>query len=277
MTEHTSAGADLSRVRNLLLDMDGTLYLGARVFGATSGFLAGLQHRGLKYLLLTNNSSLDAVGYAAKLARMGLTVPAERIFTSGEATTIYLAQTHGPSLRLFVLGTATFEAEMARAGFTLVDEGADCVVVGFDNTLTYDKVRRACREIRRGAAFVASHPDLVCPTEEGPIPDAGSMAAMITSATGVTPTAVGKPSTLMVRTALARLGGAEPAETAMVGDRLYTDMRMALEGGLTAILVLTGEAQEADLADTPYPPHHVFPSIAQLAAALGIPLEGVKD
>jgi len=261
--------SDLSHVRCLLLDMDGTLYLGKRVFPATAGFLASLDRRGVGYLLLTNNSSLDAASYSRTLAEMGLDVPPERIFTSGEATTIYLREVLRGDARLLVLGTPTFEAEMRRAGFTLVEADADCVVLGFDRTLTYEKIRRACREVLAGAQFVASHPDLVCPTEEGPIPDAGAMAAMITAATGVSPTAVGKPSRLMVETALARLG-AEPCETAMVGDRLYTDMRMAIEAGLTAVLVLTGETTRADLDTTPYRPHHVFASLAELADALGL-------
>jgi len=260
---------DLTHIRHLLLDMDGTLYLGRRLFDATPAFLAGLARRGIGYLLMTNNSSQDAAAYSERLAGLGLAVPPDRIFTSGEATTIYLRETLGEGAALFVMGTPTFEAEMRRAGFRLVDQDAACVVLGFDKTLTYDKVRRACREIRNGARFVTSHPDLNCPTEDGPIPDTGSMAAMITAATGVEPVAVGKPRPLMAHTALKRLN-ARADETAIVGDRLYTDMRLGLDAGLTAVLVLSGETQESDLADTPFRPHHVFPSIAELGAALGL-------
>jgi len=143
------------------------------------------------------------------------------------------------------------------------------VVLGFDTTLTYAKLERACRLLRGGAAFIATHPDLVCPTERGPVPDCGSMAALLTKATGVRPTFVGKPSHLMVQLALRKLGPRfRPRDVAIVGDRLYTDMRMGRRAGLTTILLLSGETGPEALNETRDVPDYVFPSIRELAAAL---------
>lgn len=141
------------------------------------------------------------------------------------------------------------------------------MVLAFDLTLTYAKLRTACDLIRNGVPFVASHPDFTCPTVEGPIPDCGAMTAMITAATGVEPVVIGKPNRYMVDAALARLG-ARPEHTAIVGDRLYTDMEMGFRGGLRTVLVLSGEATEADLADARRRPDLVLPSVAHLTPLL---------
>lgn len=250
------------------MDMDGTVYLGNRLLPGARSFFRLLDRRGIPYVLLTNNSSKDRVLYGEKLARMGLEVPADRIITSGEATALYLA-TRTTHRRLFVLGTPSLEAEFRAAGFTLAEERVDAVVLGFDTTLTYAKLERACHLLRAGAAFVATHPDNVCPTERGPVPDCGSMAALLVKATGVRPVVVGKPNRLMVAMALRKLGcGFRPRDVAMVGDRLYTDMRMARRAGLTAILMLSGETRREELEKTSDIPDHVFPSIRELALAL---------
>ncbi len=258
----------LGAIRAFLMDMDGTVYLGNRLLPGAKGFFRLLDRRGIPYLFFTNNCSRDRTLYREKLARMGLEVASDRIITSGEATALYLA-TRTTHRRLYVLGTPSLEAEFRAAGFALAEEEVDAVVLGFDTTLTYAKLERACHLLRGGAAFVATHPDRVCPTERGPVPDCGAMAALLVKATGVRPVVVGKPSRLMVSMALRKLGrGYRARDVAMVGDRLYTDMRMARRAGLTAVLVLSGETRREALARTRDIPDYVFPSIRELASAL---------
>lgn len=258
----------LSAIRAFLMDMDGTVYLGSRLLPGAKSFFRLLDRRGIPYLFFTNNSSKDRRAYRAKLAGMGLSVDTERIITSGEATALYLASrtTHR---RLYVLGTPCLRAEFRNAGFTLAEERVDAVVLGFDTTLTYAKLERACHLLRGGAAFVATHPDNVCPTERGPVPDCGSMAALLVKATGVRPVVVGKPNRLMAAMALRKLGpGYSPSDVAIVGDRLYTDMRMGRRAGLTSILVLSGETKREELAETRDVPDYVFGSIRELGQEL---------
>jgi len=258
----------LRAIRAFLTDMDGTVYLGSRLLPGAKAFFRLLRRRRIPYLFFTNNSSKDRFLYRDKLAAMGIDVAPDQIITSGEATAIYLA-TSTPHRRVFPLGTPSLEGELRRAGLELADHAVDAVVLGFDTTLTYAKLERACHLLRRGAAFVATHPDLVCPTERGPVPDCGSMIALLRKATGRRPVVVGKPRRRMVRMALKKLGpGFRPRDAALVGDRLYTDIRMARRAGLTAILVLSGETKQADLDNTSDLPDYVFPSIRELAAEM---------
>jgi len=261
----------LDAIRAFLMDMDGTVYLGRRRLPGATRFFHHLDRYGMPYLFFTNNSSADSTLYRDKLGSMGIDVAADQIITSGEATATYLA-TATAHRRLHVLGTPSLEREFVRAGLTLVtgdDDRVDAVVVGFDKTLTYAKLERACRLLLGGAAFVATHPDKVCPTEQGPIPDCGSVLALLRAATGRRPTIVGKPYRRMAAMALRKLGPDYKArDVAIVGDRLYTDMRMGHRAGLTTILVLSGETQKADLAATRDKPDYVFDSIRELAAEL---------
>jgi len=258
----------ISAIRAFLMDMDGTVYLGKRLLPGAKGFFRLLDRRGLPYLFFTNNSSADRTLYRDKLAGMGLEVEADQIITSGEATALYLtAQT--PYRRVFVLGTPSLEREFRDAGLELVDERPDAVVLGFDKTLTYAKLERACHLLLAGVPFVATHPDKVCPTEDGPIPDAGSMIALLRAATGRRPVVVGKPERRMVQMALRKLGpDCQARDVAIVGDRLYTDMRMGRRAGLTTICVLSGETKRADLRTTRDKPDYVVESIRELAAKL---------
>lgn len=263
----------LAAIRAFLMDMDGTVYLGKRLLPGAKGFFRLLDRRGAPYLFFTNNSSADRTQYRDKLAGMGLDVAADRIITSGEATALYLA-TQTPWRRVFVLGTPSLERELRDAGLTLADEGVDAVVLGFDKTLTYAKLERACHLLRGGAAFIATHPDKVCPTDRGPIPDTGSMIALLRTATGRKPRVIGKPEPRMVRMAIRKLGagygprGFRGSDIAIVGDRLYTDMRMGRRAGLTSILVLSGETRRDDLATARDKPDYVFPGVRELADEL---------
>jgi len=258
----------LSSLRAFLLDMDGTVYLGTRLLPGAKGFFRLLARRGIPYLFFTNNSSRDRFLYRDKLVGMGLDVAPDQIITSGEATALYLTA-RTAYRRLYVLGTPSLEEEFRHAGLVLADEDVDAVVLGFDTTLTYAKLERACHLLRGGAAFIATHPDRVCPTERGPVPDCGSMIALLRKATGVRPVVIGKPNRRMVAMALRKLGpGYRPRDVAIVGDRLYTDMRMGRRAGLTSILVLSGETKREELATTRDVPDYVFSSLRELAEAL---------
>lgn len=256
----------LAGIRCFLLDMDGTFYLGDRLLPGALEFMRYLGESGRDYLFLTNNSSRDAGFYAGKLAKMGW--PADRgdILTSGEATALYLER-QKRGARIFVLGTADLQAEFAAYGFTLADEAVDYVVLGFDNTLTYGKLATACRLIRGGASFIATHPDLNCPTENGYIPDCGAMIEFIAAATGVRPYIIGKPHRDIIAAAFAKKPY-KPYELAIVGDRLYTDIATGKNAGIAAVLVLSGEATATDAAEAAVKPDYVFSGLGALAAAL---------
>ena len=255
----------LQSIRAFLMDMDGTVYLGRRLLPGAKAFFRHLDRQGIPYLLFTNNSSADRTLYRDKLRRLGLEVDAEQVITSGEATARYLT-TRTPYRRLYVLGTPSLEREFRNAGLTLADERVDAVVLGFDKTLTYAKLERAAHLLHQGVPFIATHPDLVCPTERGPIPDCGSMIALLRKATGARPKVIGKPEPTMVAMAMEKLGaGVRRRDVAIVGDRLYTDMRMGRRARLTTILVLSGETKESDLAAVRHQPDYVFLSIRELA------------
>jgi NagD protein len=237
------------------------------VIPGTVCFLTLLEKQNKANMFFTNNSSKSASDYLKKLRRLRIPATKEQIITSGQATIEYLKRKTSYT-RLYLLGTPSLRKEFREAGFRLVADNPDCVVLGFDMTLTYEKLRRACFFIRNGAPYIATHPDLVCPDEKGPIPDAGSMQKMIRAATGRAPDKViGKPSRLMITMALAR-AGVRRNHVAMVGDRLYTDMRMARRAGVLSILVLTGESGKADLKRAKPRPDLVFDSIAELANAI---------
>lgn len=258
---------DLGKIGGFLLDLDGTCYLGERAIPGASEFVAQCRAAGKRILWLTNNCSRTAQEYAGKLQRLGFLATARDVFTSGEAT-ITLLQREGVE-RVYLLGTPSLEQEFRQAGITLTAEAPQRVVAAFDLGVTYEKLRIACRLVRSGIPFIATHPDLNCPTEEGPIPDCGAICAFITASTGVAPRVVGKPHAGMAEAAAQRLG-LPPQRIAMIGDRLYTDMRMALENGMTAILVLTGETTLEMLASSPLKPHLVIPSLADLSASLNV-------
>ncbi|HEX2475468.1 MAG TPA: HAD-IIA family hydrolase [Lacipirellulaceae bacterium] len=239
---------DLSRIRHVVLDMDGTIYLGDTLFSATRPFLALLSQLGIGCTFITNNCSHSRSGYVQILRTMGIDVDAEAISTSAQATAHYLQLSLPHVRRLFVLGTAGFQDDLKGAGFEVVTDRPDAVVVGFDPDLTYDQLARTAYWISQPLPYIATHPDRVCPTDKPIVlPDCGAICALLEVATGRRPDAVpGKPSPAMLQAILERHGLA-PNETAMVGDRLYTDMRMARDAGAIAILTLTGETKRTQL------------------------------
>jgi HAD superfamily hydrolase (TIGR01457 family) len=258
--------SSLAEIQLFLLDMDGTVYLGSRLLPGSLDFLRYLGETGRDHLFLTNNSSRNAAHYAEKLTKLGWPAKPEEILTSGEATALYLGGLT-PCARIYLLGTPDLETEFATYGFVLTDKNPDYVVLGFDMTLTYAKLVRACDLIRAGVPFIATHPDINCPTETGYIPDCGAMTALITASTGVKPKVIGKPNREIID-AMFRKKPVRRDQVAMVGDRLYTDIVMGHNAGVTSVLVLSGEAQEADIPAAPVKPDYVVEGLGALHKAL---------
>jgi len=250
----------LAQVRCFLLDLDGTIYLGEKLLEGALEFVDLLHQRGCDYLFLTNNSSKDSQQYVEKLARLGLPVSRDKIMTSGEATVMHI-QRQKPGARVYVVGTKALENEFRTRGFVLTDEMPDFAVLGFDTTLTYDKLWKLCDLVRAGVPYIATHPDYNCPTETGFMPDIGAMIAFVKASTGREPDlVVGKPNSLFVEQAAERTGIPVSA-MCMIGDRLYTDIALGASAEIPTILVLSGETHAEELASSPFQPTYVFQNI----------------
>ena len=250
----------LAQVRCFLLDMDGTFYLGETLLPGALEFIDLLHQQGRDYLFLTNNSSKDSLQYAQKITRLGLPIARDKIMTSGEATAMHV-QRQKPGARVYVVGTEALENEFRTRGFLLTGELPDFAVLGFDTTLTYDKLWTLCNLVRAGVPYIATHPDYNCPTETGFMPDIGAMIAFVKASTGRDPNLiVGKPNSLLVEHAAERTGIPVSA-MCMIGDRLYTDIALGATAGIPTILVLSGETQAHEIAGSPYQPTYIFQDI----------------
>ena len=254
----------LSTIRGFLLDMDGTFYLSDRLLEGALRFIDLLREQKKEFLFLTNNSSKHRRQYAEKISRLGLPIPEEFVLTSGEATALYLKR-HHPGARLFVVGTPSLEEEFRQHGFRLVELEPDFLVLGFDTTLTYQKLWTLCDFVRAGIPYIATHPDFNCPTETGWMPDVGAMIAFVRAATGSEPDlVVGKPNRLIVDAAAAKMN-LPVSQLAMVGDRLYTDIALGQSSGIVTVLVLSGETRIEDLKNSPFQPDYTFQNLAGVA------------
>ena len=257
----------LADIELFVLDMDGTIYLGERLFPWTLPFLERVRATGRRFRFMTNNSSKSGLDYVGKLRRLGVPVDDDAVYTSGQAATEWLAR-RGDVRRVHLMGTPALEAEFTRAGFELVDEAPDWLVMGFDTTLTYAKLERFAALARAGVPYLATHPDFVCPTERGPIPDIGGTIALMEAVTGRRPDPViGKPSPAIFRV-MSEASGVPLSRMAVIGDRLYTDMAGARAAGALAILVLSGEATRADLEGSETRPDRVIQDLSELTTAL---------
>jgi len=256
----------LKQTRCFLMDMDGTIYLGDQLLPGAGEWLDLLEAHQVDYYFLTNNSSRSRVEYAEKLIGFGLAVPEERIFTSGEATAIFLNK-HYPSARLYVVGTPPLLAEFQRHGFDMTEDDPDVVVLGFDTTLTYDKLWQLCDQVVMGKPYIATHPDINCPTPGGFKPDVGAMIELVAASTGRRPDViVGKPNAPIVE-ALAQKTGFPVEAHCMIGDRLYTDIALG-KWGITTALVLSGETKREDLATSEFVPDVVVEDIREMTALM---------
>ncbi|MFQ6015105.1 MAG: HAD-IIA family hydrolase [Anaerolineae bacterium] len=257
----------LRTIRSFILDMDGVLYRGRLPLPGAPQFIEYLQSQRTPFILLTNNSTQTAAQYVTKLREMGIAVAEESILTSAQATALYLRQIAAPGTRVYVIGEKGLRQAIEENGYLDSDEGAAFVVVGWDRQLTYDKLKRATLAIRNGAQFIGTNPDRTFPSEEGIVPGNGAILAAIQAATDVEPTIIGKPEPTVFRLALERMAAAAK-ETAVVGDRLETDILGGHRAGLTTILLLSGVCNKEELAGSNLKPDLVFEGVQELHTAL---------
>ena len=261
---------DLKNIKLWLFDMDGTLYLGDRLYDFTIELLQTIRRTGGKYLFMTNNSSKSVADYVKKLEKLGIAATREDFMTSSQATAYYLKQHHAGQT-LYVCGTESLKEELRSEGFAVTTDldKVECVVMGFDTELTFQKLHDVSYLLltRPELPYIATNPDLVCPTEFGSVPDCGSVCIGIKNATGREPIVIGKPSPLMPQLAMGRWGYA-PEQTAVVGDRIYTDVKSGLNAGAMGILVLSGESTLETLAQSDVKPDLVLESCGEILEIL---------
>lgn len=260
----------LQNMQLFLFDMDGTLYIGDRLFGFTIELLEQIRINGDRYLFMTNNSSKSVADYIRKLEKLGIKADRDDFITSSQATAYYLHQ-HFPDHTLYVCGTESLKEELRSQGFQVSEDIAEteCIVMGFDTELTFQKLHDvSCLLLTKpDMPYIATNPDLVCPTEFGSVPDCGSVCNMIYNATGKRPVVIGKPSALMPELAMQRLGVSKD-KTCVVGDRIYTDIKSGLNAGVTGVLVMSGETTEQILADSEDKPHIVLKDAGEILQEL---------
>ena len=256
--------SNLKDKRLFLLDMDGTIYLDEDLFDGTLDFLAYVKKIGGRYLYLTNNSSKSVNAYVEKLARLGVASTAEDFLTSTNATVLYLQKQN--YRKIYAFGTTSFKEQLKDGGLPITDhleEDIDCLCMGFDTELSFQKLEDACILLNRGVDYIATNPDWVCPTWYGYVPDCGSVSQMLFNATKRKPKFIGKPEPAMVHLAMEKTGY-KPEETVVMGDRLYTDIACGVNAGISSIFVLSGEGTLEDLAVSEVKPEFVRDNIRQV-------------
>ncbi|NLN55200.1 MAG: HAD-IIA family hydrolase [Clostridiales bacterium] len=238
----------LSEKKLFILDMDGTIYLDETPIDGAREFIAYAKAKGKRIIYFTNNASKSIEMYYEKLNRLGFDVSEGEVISSADVTIDFLNRNH-KNQKVYLVGTPALEKSFTDGGINLSDgTEADIVVVSFDTTLTYEKLKKACRLIDNGAIFYSTHPDFVCPVKEGFIPDSGAICALVTAATGKIPRYFGKPY-LETAEFLVNAAGVDFKSSAVVGDRLYTDIALGKNNNITSIMVLSGETKEIDITD----------------------------
>jgi len=261
-------------VESYLMDMDGVIVHEEHPVPGADRFLARLEEAGKRFLVLTNNSIYTPRDLSTRLAQAGLEVPPTAIWTSALATAGFLAEQR-PEGSAFAVGEAGLTTALHEVGYTLSDRSPDYVVLGETRTYSFERITRAIRLIERGARFIATNPDPVGPSPDGPLPATGSVAALISRATGVSPYFVGKPNPLMMRSAL-RAIDAHSETTVMIGDRMDTDVVAGIEAGMQTVLVLSGITDRPSAGRFPYLPTAIVESVADLVdrvEAPGVPAQ----
>lgn len=244
--------------------MDGTIYLGNNLFQGTLDFLGYVKSIGGRYIFLTNNSSKSVSKYVEKLDSVGIKSTEDDFFTSTNATVMYLKKRDYK--KIYAFGTESFKKQLQGAGFNITDkleDGIDCLCMGFDTELTFKKLEDACILLGRGVDYIATNPDWVCPTEFGYVPDCGSVSEMLFNATKRRPYFIGKPRPDMAYFAMEK-AGYENDETVIIGDRLYTDIACGVNAGITTIFVLSGEDTMEDVEKGETKPDFIYKNILEL-------------
>ena len=259
-----------SKYNLFLFDMDGTLYLGDQLYDFTKELLAKIREKGKRYLFMTNNSSKSVADYVKKLAKLGIEATEEDFITSSQATAYYL-KLHHAGARLYVCGTNSLKEELRKNGFEITEnlDEVDLIVMGFDTELTFKKLEDVSKLLltRDDIPYIATNPDYVCPTEFGSVPDCGSVCDMIYNATKKRPLVIGKPEPLMPQLAM-RQHGYSKEETAVIGDRIYTDIKSGLNAGVTGVLVMSGETTQEILDASEEKPHIVLKDAGEMIATI---------
>lgn len=257
---------DLKGKRLFLLDMDGTIYLGDKLFDSTVAFLDKIKAKGGRYLFLTNNSSKSTDAYVNKLARLGIEASEDDFLTSTDATILFILKNY-PDKKFYAFGTRSFIDQLSKAGILLTtepDADVDGIVMGNDTELTFKKLDDTCKMLtEREMIYIATNPDWLCPTEYGYVPDCGSVAEMVKKATGKSPVFIGKPKPEMILLALDKYGYTGD-EAIMIGDRVYTDIASGFNAGIDTALVLSGEGTREDAENTATKPTYIFDSISDI-------------
>ena len=245
--------------------MDGTLYLGNTLFDFTVELLQKIKQCGARYMFMTNNSSKSVNAYIEKLAKLGVSACEDDFITSSQATAYYLKNNH-PNARLYICGTQSLKDELISQGFFVTEnlDEVDCIVMGNDTELTFKKLYDVSFLLStRNLPYIATNPDYVCPTEFGNVPDCGSFCDMIYNATGKRPVVIGKPEPLMPQLAMDKTGYVE-SQTAVIGDRIYTDIKSGINAGVVSILVMSGETTEEILNQSPDKPDIVLKDAGEI-------------
>ena len=257
--------SELRDKKLFLLDMDGTIYLGDEIFDGTLDFLNWVKGNGGRYMFLTNNSSKSVDKYIEKLDKMGIVARKEDFTTSAQATGLYL-QKHNKTDKIYVFGTGSLKEELSLYGLNITDELADdidCLVMGFDTELTFQKLEDASILLGRGVDYIATNPDWVCPTEYGYVPDCGSVAQMLFNDTKRKPKFIGKPEATMVELAVEKSGFTKN-QSVLLGDRLYTDIASGHNAGIDTMLMLSGESTLNDLKEFDFSPTFIYKNVREL-------------
>lgn len=270
MLDYTGKSANKLKEKTLyLLDMDGTIYNENEIFDGTLEFLEEIERRDGQYVFITNNSSKSVEDYVQKVRAMGIKAEYENLYTSGQATAMYLKENY-PNQVVYCMGTKSLIKELREAGIevvTEVDERAGVVLLGFDTENTSEKIRNTCIMLGRDVAYLATNPDLVCPVSFGYIPDCGSMSIMLKNATGKEPFFIGKPEPIMVNCVLKKLN-CKREDAVIVGDRLYTDIKTGANAQVDTICVLSGEASMEDILQGEVEPTYIFKSVKEIYEGL---------
>ncbi|MCX7522937.1 HAD-IIA family hydrolase [Microbacterium sp. STN6] len=253
---------DRSEIECWLTDMDGVLVHENAALPGAAALIQQWRDTGTPFLVLTNNSIFTPRDLSARLRQSGLDVPEDAIWTSALATAAF-CKSQAPGGSAFVIGEAGLTTALHEAGFIMTEINPDYVVVGETRNYSFEAITKAIRLIGAGARFIATNPDATGPSAEGPMPATGAIAALISKATGKEPYVVGKPNPMMFRSAMNRIG-AHSENTAMIGDRMDTDIVAGIEAGLHTILVLTGISDDAEISRYPFRPDEILKGVSEL-------------